>query len=338
MASPHSESFYCIPTTSLSTADRRWYSAVSLLSASLSLSGSMYMLCTFFKHLKQQTGKARSQFSDTLFYLALADLIACVGVICRSVALLIISHPKNYPEQGNNTNTTSCSGSHPSHCTPSSQHYLYYGVLIEFILRFGYIATFIWTLLYPVDTLLKLKKQKDVNLIVYHAITWTLSAALAGSNVVVVFVNVGVPCAGENRLIGSYFLMYMPLVVVMVTNPFLYRHTTRAYREELHKTGKYSTEERQKVNKAKRNFMLYTVVFYVCWLPSVVNLIAALITHFTGVVRVPFPIWIINGICNPLQGFLNSLSYGKMVPRASRNGQSSPALEIEGETASGSEI
>ena len=318
MASPHSESFYCIPSSSLGGIDRLWYAGVSIVSASLSLCGSIYMLLSSFRYLKSLPGKTKARRAANphiIFNLALADLIACLAVIARSAALLTTNPPKN---STNSNDTCFCSGSNPSCCQPSKEH-LFFGVPIETILRLGYTATFGWTLIYAVD---KFLKSKDIfcNSLNYYAIVWTSSCILAGSHVIVVFVDIGLPCAGRYRLIGSYLLMYVPILVVMIANPLLYVTTGRRYRDNFMQRGKYSNDERQALRAYKMMFLAYIVVFYFCWVPSLPNLVIAVMVPFdSSVSKVPFPVWIINAVCNPSQGLLNSLSYGRLRGLATTN-------------------
>lgn len=322
MASPHSESFYCIPATSLDVRERYWYAGVSLLSASLSLFGSAYLLQSSFRYLKSRPSKAKRLLSASphiVFFLALSDVIACVGVIARSASLATINAPIN---SSNSTDVRFCNGSYPSYCHPYAVEYLYFGVPIESVLRFGYIATFMWTLFYAVDVFLK-SKEIFINPGPYHAIAWTSAFVLAVSYVVVVFAGVGTPCAGKYRLIGSYFLMYLPMLAVMIVNPLLYASTAGRYEEKLKQTGKYSKEERQNLKSQKLMFLSYVVIFYFCWVASWANLIIALLTPFNdSVPKVPFGIWIANAITNPMQGFLNSLCYGRVQRSVKTNSSS----------------
>jgi ocular albinism type 1 protein len=263
------------------------------------------MLLSSFRYLKSLPEKAKVTWAANphiVFNLALADLIACLAVIARSVALLAIHPPTN------TTDTCDCSGSTPSCCQPSP-NYPFFGLPIETLLRFGYTATFGWTLMYAADRFLK-SRNIFCNLRNYYVVVWGSSCILVGAYVIVVFANLGPKCAGKYRLIGSYLLMYVPILVVMIVNPLLYVITGRRYRDTFMKSGKYSIDERQALKTYKMTFLAYIVVFYFCWIPSIPNLIIAVMVPFTAY-KVPLPVWIINAVCNPSQGLLNSLSYGR---------------------------
>ena len=314
MACPHSESLYCIPSSSLEHTDRHWYAGVSGVSASLSLVGSTYMLLSSTSLLRvryPEGGRRLPTNPHIIFSLALADLIACVAVICRSIALVLVKVPTNVCSNITTNCSYNCSGSHPSFCMPHSAVYPYFGDPIETILRFAYIATFMWTLVFAVDTFLRVKTILPSSRC-YHIIVWSVSSVLAGSYLVTVFVGFGVRCAGKYRLIGSYFLLYLPMLVVMIFNPLLYRSTARQYERWFMETGKFSKDRRERLKNHKRMFLIYIIIFYFCWLASLANLVISIITPFVNSVSgVPFPIWILNAVTNPLQGLLNSLSYGR---------------------------
>jgi ocular albinism type 1 protein len=190
--------------------------------------------------------------------------------------------------------------------------YIYFGAPIEIILRFAYIATFMWTLVFAVDTYHRARTKKAPNSAYYHVFVWIVSAVLAGSHPVIVFVGIGTRCADKYRLIGSYFLLYLPMLVVMIVNPILYFRTKRSYEQRHREGGRIAAEDRKKMKDHNVMFFVYMVIFYFCWAPSLVNLVFSIITPFVdSVSSVPFPIWMWNAIANPLQGFLNCLSYGR---------------------------
>jgi ocular albinism type 1 protein len=209
-----------------------------------------------------------------------------------------------------------CSGFYPSCCGPHLKYYIYFGDPIETILRFAYTATYIWTLVFAVDTFYRARTRSVVNSKYYHWIVWSVSAMLAGSHLVIVFTGtkIGRACANKDRLIGSYSLLYLPMLVVMISNPLLYYCTTHQYKRRLWEAGLFSARERKELKDHKYMFLIYIVVFYSCWVASLVYLIFASITLFdslSNLKKVPLPVWIVNAITNPLQGFLNSLTYGR---------------------------
>ncbi|XP_065845658.1 G-protein coupled receptor 143-like [Oscarella lobularis] len=327
MASPHSESFYCIPKTSLSSAERNWYGGLSIGVAALSFIGSSYTAHTWGRQLKRTKMKVRNQLvanPHIVFFLAIADLIASCAVIGRGTALISIEPPKL---TNSNLSAANCSLGSPHNCRPYETYYLYFGVPLEIALRFGFVATYAWTLFYAIDVYLK-SKQMGLKPSRYHAISWTAAAVFTAINETVLFVDVGVPCAGRPQLIGSYLCMYIPMIIVIVANPILYVLSSRNFTRNVKARGTFTNTERQAIREQKIKFLLMLTIFYICWLPSIVS-------GFYTVTKwhVPIEVYILNALCNPSQGFLNSFAYSRTVVSTTSGGTTTTTTTTSSTTA-----
>jgi ocular albinism type 1 protein len=119
------------------------------------------------------------------------------------------------------------------------------------------------------------------------------------------------------RVMPNYLLNYGPILFVMIVNPIIYVQCSREVdRQLIIRYGQYTNNERQIHDLFKIKFSLINLIFYICWLPNVLNAIlmwtmwSELSRRNTiGVVVVIN--WYIIAIFNPLQAFFNALVYRK---------------------------
>ena len=309
MASPHSEAVYCLSNTSKGWTYRHPYAGLSIASATISVVGSLYMLAAWGPYLKVKLKFRRPLLHPNrhvVFFLALSDVVACLAVISRSITLLFIE-----PAVPVNASGPPCTERHPEYCNTRYRYYWSFGIVVELTLRFGYTATFLWTLLYACDACAK-ARQRAISNRFCHLFTWPLALALAGANEIVLFAgNLG-HCSGRDRLPWSYFLIYAPMLIVIVVNPLLYVKTNRRYVRLLRGSGHFTRCEREAVEEQQRKFLFLVSIFYICWLPSLISggYEIAVLFNTGKLDHVPLPVWLVNAAANPLQGLLNSIVYG----------------------------
>ena len=74
------------------------------------------------------------------------------------------------------------------------------------------------------------------------------------------------------RILPNYVMTYGPMIAVMVANPILYYQASREVdRQLLARFSQMSNTERDLMTKFKLKFSLINLVFYICWLPNLVN-------------------------------------------------------------------
>lgn len=74
------------------------------------------------------------------------------------------------------------------------------------------------------------------------------------------------------RILPNYFATYIPIAVVMLANPCLYRHSTNDMEKIIMSTsGQFTTRERDILDAIKIKFSVINIVFYICWLPNLLN-------------------------------------------------------------------
>lgn len=110
----------------------------------------------------------------------------------------------------------------------------------------------------------------------------------------------------------NYVLNYGPILLVMIVNPILYFQCSKEVDNQLiQRYGQYTNSERQIHDMFKIKFSLINVVFYICWLPNIINAILMWTMWFHLPTHIVVMSWYIMAILNPLQAFLNVLVYRK---------------------------
>ncbi|XP_070145813.1 G-protein coupled receptor 143 isoform X3 [Ovis canadensis] len=124
---------------------------------------------------------------------------------------------------------------------------------------------------------------------------------------------------GLEHAIPHYITTYLPLLLVLVGNPILFRKTVTAVASLLKgRQGIYTENERRMGAMIKTRFFKIMLVFIVCWFSNVINesLLFYLETQadinsssLKQVRNAAKTTWFMMGILNPAQGFLLSLAF-----------------------------
>ena len=128
----------------------------------------------------------------------------------------------------------------------------------------------------------------------------------------------------------NYVATYGPMILVMIGNPIIYAISCREV--DKHIIGRYSqitSSERALMDKFKAKFSMINLVFYVCWLPNLVNGIILWTMWFDLPIKVIIATWYMMAITNPLQAFLNCLVYRKWTCRWRIRRRSEDQVSIE---------
>ncbi|XDB67162.1 PREDICTED: G-protein coupled receptor 143 isoform X3 [Capra hircus] len=124
---------------------------------------------------------------------------------------------------------------------------------------------------------------------------------------------------GLEHAIPHYITTYLPLLLVLVGNPILFRKTVTAVASLLKgRQGIYTENERRMGAMIKTRFFKIMLVFIVCWFSNVINesllfyleMQADINSSSLKQVRnAAKTTWFMMGILNPAQGFLLSLAF-----------------------------
>lgn len=103
----------------------------------------------------------------------------------------------------------------------------------------------------------------------------------------------------------------------MIANPIIYVQCSKEVDQQLiRRFGQYTNNERQIHDLFKIKFSLINVIFYICWLPNIINAILMWtnwmeISRIRSVGLIVIVNWYIIAVLNPLQAFLNAFVYRK---------------------------
>eukprot|EP00118_Oscarella_pearsei_P001548 m.311999 g.311999 ORF g.311999 m.311999 type:complete len:341 (+) comp194880_c0_seq1:30-1052(+) len=289
MASPEGEAFYCFinmsNTSYTSTQKIEIYAYISTFTAPLGFSGSfLQMTQTARRNDPARTNLQQS--SLIVFCLALSDALACTIIIVKSIVLLA----EVYDSGG---------------IQPSNE----LRFLFQYVERYFYICTCLWTFAYAIDIMLKVKGTKPAKK--YYHLIWFVSAVLIAIGLFAVLYEKPRVCSTCIQIQSSYITSYwLPLLSVMVGNPVILRISVRRVNNMLRSRGIYTDDQRQLLHALEVKFAAMTVVFYLCWLTSPLIIIISAVNrcHFNEAYGVTL---LLSAFFNPLQGFLNWFVYGR---------------------------
>lgn len=243
------------------------------------------------------TSSGHSTGRSIIVWLAVADLCASLGVFLRSALWKYISNV--IPPDSDRDDTTNV-----IFCAVSSAWIQYF-----------YMCTWLWTLCYAINVRRTLSGY-GVALRTYHAYVWSISALLTGVGLSVLYIpdadchNVHDVASAYLRILPNYLMTYGPMVTVMIANPVLYFSASKEVDRQL--VARYSqmtSTERDLMTKFKMKFSLINCVYYLCWLPNLLNGVIIWTMWFGLPFRTIVTIWYIMAITNPLQAFFNALVY-----------------------------
>ncbi|GIY22944.1 g-protein coupled receptor 143 [Caerostris extrusa] len=149
-----------------------------------------------------------------------------------------------------------------------------------------------------------------LNQILYHVATWLISFAMTTAGLGTLYLPEFKCHSGPWRVLPNYLLSYIPIVFIMFMNPVLYYLSSKNVRILLTGgLGQLTYLEHNLLAALKEKFFCIVLVFYVCWLPNVLNGILLWGFWETLPRKVLVGLWYVMAVVNPLQAILNSLVY-----------------------------
>ncbi|CAH1800610.1 unnamed protein product [Owenia fusiformis] len=267
-----------------------------LLSAAISFTGALYQVLPRKPEENNRIRRTVSQGQqrDIVFWLAIADLLACSGILVRSAVWLSGYHPHNI--QNDTLHTFS---------------YIFCAVSSAWI-QYFYIVTYVWTFNYALDVFLTVRNKSSLPCL-YHSLAWMIPAVLCAGGLLSLYFPSFQQCHIRSmvHMLPHYLSTYAPILIVMVTNPILYSWTSKLTKRAIaHSRAQFTDFERKILRSVTEKFFLITLVFYICWLPNIVNGILTIIQLHTHVPDgLVIGVWAFMAIVNPMQALLNTLVY-----------------------------
>ncbi|KAK0082796.1 hypothetical protein PV325_009835 [Microctonus aethiopoides] len=176
-------------------------------------------------------------------------------------------------------------------------------------------ATWIWTLCYAIDMKLLLS-EKSGRPSWYHMAAWICPAILTILGLSILYI----PDANCHesmtltmavlRILPNYCATYILMAAVMIGNPLLYFSSTKDLQTAVTcSLAQVTGRERKLVQTIRMKFALINLVFYLCWIPNLINGILLWTLWFHLPIKVIISLWYIMAVTNPLQAFFNALVY-----------------------------
>ncbi|XP_072378572.1 G-protein coupled receptor 143-like [Diabrotica undecimpunctata] len=303
MADPTIQTFCChhgngtdMAIAIMEEFDTNAYNGVCIMSSTLGILGALYQILPReeFSNNHRWYSFSAKRGRKIIVWLAVADLLASLGVFTRSMIWL------NYK----NIMPSSHDDSSVVFCAVSSA-----------LTQYFYTATWVWTLCYAIDMRLILT-QKDSHTKLYHLTAWLIPAFTTIVGLVLLYTpdaNCHMPSTlGTTilRILPNYIATYVPILTVMIANPCLYKSSTTDMERIITSSfGQFTAKEREIIRAIKIKFSVINIVFYVCWLPNLVNGILLWALWFHLPIRIVISIWYIMALVNPLQALFNCIVY-----------------------------
>ncbi|CAG0889193.1 unnamed protein product [Darwinula stevensoni] len=187
------------------------YNILCITTAFVGVCGATYQLVTIASQ-RHTMGSVSSYVSLTskgrqlaiICWLALADLLAALGILVRAAVWLIDAM---FMLQHTFTAQLFCA------ILSAWSHYFY-------------TVTYMWTLIYALD-MWRTLQEKPPNTRVYHLCVWGSSALLSGIGVSLLYAP-SLDCHQAEEygfwyILPSYLSTYIPILLVMIANPIIYR-------------------------------------------------------------------------------------------------------------------
>ncbi|XP_046861157.1 G-protein coupled receptor 143-like [Xenia sp. Carnegie-2017] len=295
-------SIRCIPGDVLNDDERKTLSAIYITTSTFGLAGAAVQLRHLWKY-RNAVRRSPSAHHNIIFFLALSDLITCLGMIALAVMLLIIQKPIKVND---NTYKPKKFISLDAICT-----------VMEIVTLMAVIASAIWTLNFAIDVCLQIYKI-HCPMVVYHILAWLIPMNFVG---VIESISWGywpVICDEPHGIESRLIVSYIPVLIVFVVNPLLFVATYKKVRRRLKGTGIFSYDERLALKIVARRYLVIMGTYALCWFPNVISILYYWTMHH-GEMRSSFLIfWYVEAVLNPLHGLFNCFVYRntfKVIPR-----------------------
>ncbi|XP_023289863.1 G-protein coupled receptor 143 isoform X1 [Orussus abietinus] len=256
------------------------YNSVCMLSSTMGILGAVYQVLPReeSKSLHRWQGFSSSRGREIIVWLAIADFFASLGVFVRSA--LWMSYKNIMPMEDDTSSVVFCA-------------------LSSAWTQYFYMATWIWTMCYAIDMKLLLG-EREGHPSCYHALAWICPAILTTFGLTILYLpdanchNSLSLSSALLRILPNYCITYVLLAVVMIANPALYIASTRDLKTAVTcSMAQMTGRERKLVQAIRLKFALTNLVYYICWVPNIVNGILLWTLWFQLPIKVIISVWYI---------------------------------------------
>ncbi|KAG8036207.1 hypothetical protein G9C98_004787 [Cotesia typhae] len=150
----------------------------------------------------------------------------------------------------------------------------------------------------------------------YHAAAWICPALLTTFGLSILYIPEAnchesiTMSTAILRILPNYCVTYLLLGIVMIVNPVLYISSTKDLQNAVTcSMAQMTGRERKLVQTIQVKFAMINLVYYICWLPNLINGILLWILWFNLPAKVIIALWYVMAATNPLQAFFNAMVY-----------------------------
>lgn len=284
------------------------YNILCIISSVIGIGGAIYQLLARLRMHRSRSSDLPvviERQSNVILWLAMADGLASLGILIRSLVWI------------------------PTHWQHDKFDILFCAISSGWI-QYFYICTYLWTFVFAIDMYMNASDHEKCAMWVNHVICWGIPLILSiGSLTNLYYPNLY--CCGNSgsndlgKKLPHYLSTYIPMIGVMIVNPILFYCSSNLVKKDLHNRGTAVEEQNKIVSEVIRRFFTFILIFYVCWLPNLINGVLLLILRQDRLkpdeplsygeclaLQVFIAIWQVMAILNPIQAFLNSLVYGSI--------------------------
>ncbi|XP_062595608.1 uncharacterized protein LOC134256951 [Saccostrea cucullata] len=224
------------------------------------------------------------------------NVLAVIGLLVRSAVWLAHAFP--------DTKKTCMDASH-YFCIVSNVWILYFFTCNHF-----------WHLVYAMEAYM-VSNNKELTSSLKVFVGWFIPAILTASAGVVVYYKGFQTCFSLSITKSAivYLLFLSPVVIVMLGNPIIfYQAGKSAKRALIWHYGRYTSSERKLVDAIHTKFYLILIIYFVCWIPNLVNAVLLLRSKAAATSFIPddksiLAFFILMAVSNPLQALLAALVF-----------------------------
>ncbi|XP_072034416.1 G-protein coupled receptor 143-like [Amphiura filiformis] len=281
------------------------FNVISIMAASLSIMGAIYTLIPKRGvYRRRRTVVAEIRQTGILTWLAVTDLMACLGIFMLAVARLSDLTDEEVIGRFEDAGLR------------------WFCVVATAWIQYFYISTFLWTFSYALDVHFMLTNKHHSKLLwLYAAVSFVIPLVLVIIGEVFLYRTspYDQECAPDKdawkEMLPHYLAMYIPMLFVMVANPILYWQSFKKVGPLLMASGMYTDRERKIKTQIQVKFLRIVLVFYICWTANIINVGTLIFQASSGYENIrefnTFSeiVWIVMAVFNPLQAFLNALVY-----------------------------
>lgn len=180
-------------------------------------------------------------------------------------------------------------------------------IVINVLIEYFYESSYFWIILYAIEALMA-ANNKELPTAVKYILGWIMPGIVCGSGLLLLYHNGIKEYDGKTEIERAmlYFIFLLPILLVLICNPFLFYFASKAAKRALiWHYGRYTASERKLIDSIHFKFILILAAFLTSWLPNIIDAVIHMAQNDNKTAKLT--IWIIMCVLNPLQPVLCAL-------------------------------